>query len=541
MSELRKRWRRPRLSTQILLLQLAIIVLTVGVGVVVSIVEARKQLDDAAGRRSLVIARTVASIPEIARAFSLRHPERRIDPIAERIRKATDASFVVVADRRGIRYSHPVKAKIGKSLRDDPGEPVDPVLAGHEFVGVQSGSIGRSVRAKVPLRDARGRIIGLVSVGVLERNISGALRGNLPVILIPPILGLLLGVVGSVLLAARIKRQTFGLEPNEIATLLEQREAVLHGIREGTVATDAAGRVTLVNDEAKRLLSLGDDVLGKLLVDVVPAGHVREVVGGAIEGPDQIVLVDDRVLVANRMPISVRGRSVGAVVTLRDRTELEGLLRELERRTQPRRRAARAGARVHAPPPRDRGADRARPSRGGGRLRQAVVRSSIRRSWPRSSRASASRRCSRCCSARRPLHRSAGIELRVTDDAHLPEGYPDARELVTVVGNLIDNALDSLSSVGGGSIDVTIREENEGVIVCVRDSGPGVEPALVDEIFRDGFTTKIATGTGRRGLGLALVSQTVRRRPGGYVTVTNEGGALFTAFLPREREAVSAA
>jgi two-component system CitB family sensor kinase len=527
------------LSTRILLLQLAIIVLTVGVGVALSIVEARKQLDESAGRRSLVIARTVAAIPEIARAFRLRHPERTIDPIAERILKATDASFVVVADRRGIRYSHPVKSKIGKSLRDDPGEPVDTVLAGHEFVGVQSGSIGRSVRAKVPLRDARGRIIGLVSVGVLERNISGALRSDLPVLLIPPALGLGLGVIGSILLARRIKRQTFGLEPNEIATLLEQREAVLHGIREGTVATDAAGRVTLVNDEAKRLLSLGDDVLGKLLVDVVPPGHVRAVVGGAIEGPDQIVLVDDRVLVANRMPISVRGRDIGAVVTLRDRTELESLLRELN---DVRSLADALRAQEHEFTHRlhviaglielgrhEEAVGYVKESSG---VHQALVASIVESIGEPTLLA--------LLLGKAAVASERGIELRVTDDARLPEGYPDARELVTVVGNLIDNALDSLSRTGGGAIDVTIREENAGVIVCVRDSGPGVDPALVNEIFRDGFTTKIATGTGRRGLGLALVSQTVRRRPGGYVTVTNDGGALFTAFLPREREAVPA-
>src|SRR5213075_3482604 len=109
--------------------------------------------------------------------------------------------------------------------------------------------------------------------------------------------------------------------------------------------------------------------------------------------------------------------------------------------------------------------------------------------------------------------------------------YPDARALITVVGNLVDNALDSVA-VAGGSVDVTIRNEEDGVLVRVRDSGAGVDPGHVDEIFRDGFTTKIATGAGRRGLGLALVSQTVRSRPGGYVNVVNEGGALFTAFLP---------
>jgi two-component system CitB family sensor kinase len=125
-----------------------------------------------------------------------------------------------------------------------------------------------------------------------------------------------------------------------------------------------------------------------------------------------------------------------------------------------------------------------------------------------------------------------GIELRVSEDTRLPEDYSGARELVTVVGNLIDNALDSVASLGGGWIEVTIRDEETGVLVQVRDSGPGVPAEVVDEIFRDGFTTKVATGTGRRGLGLALVSQTVRRRAGGYVSVENDGGALFTAFLP---------
>ena len=134
--------RRPRLSTQILLLQLSIILLTVGAGFVVSVVEVRKQLDTSAGRRSLVIARTVAAVPEIARAFRYPHPARTIDPIAERIVRATSASFVVIADRRGIRYSHPNKAKIGQSLADDPGEPIGPILAGHDFVGVQKVTVG---------------------------------------------------------------------------------------------------------------------------------------------------------------------------------------------------------------------------------------------------------------------------------------------------------------------------------------------------------------------------------------------------------------
>src|SRR5262249_30094104 len=157
--------------------------------------------------------------------------------------------FVVVTDRAGVRYSHPDKRMIGKSLANDPGEPITPILAGHEFVGTETGSLGRSARAKVPLRDGSGRIVGMVSVGVLERNVSDELFSILPVLLIPAAIAVLLGAGGSALLARRVKRQTFGLEPKEIGGLFEQREAVLHGIREGTVTTDAEGRVTLANDE----------------------------------------------------------------------------------------------------------------------------------------------------------------------------------------------------------------------------------------------------------------------------------------------------
>src|SRR5712692_7507919 len=288
--------------------------------------------------------------------------------MAERIRHATGASFVVVANLQGIRYSHPDPAKIGKKLSTDPSIP----LTGGTYVGVQTGSLGKSVRAKVPIYGVGGEVIGLVSVGLLEKRVTAHLISDLPVILIPPALGLLLGVAGSFLLARRIKRQTFGLEPDEIATLLEHREAMLHGIREGAVAVDTRGHVTLVNDEAKRLLGLDSSAIGKHLAESVPSGRVRDVLLGTVDRPDQVVLVDDHVLVVNRMPVSVRGQEIGAVITLRDRTELEGLLRELDD-VRSLAEALRAGARVLASPPRARGTDRAGALRRRNSLHQEVL------------------------------------------------------------------------------------------------------------------------------------------------------------------------
>jgi two-component system, CitB family, sensor kinase len=528
------RWRRLRpLSTQILLLQVAIIVLTVTAGFAVSLWQARKQIDHQEGERSLAIARSVAAMPIVRDAFGRPHPERVIDPIAEQIRRRTHAAFIVVANRAGIRYSHPDKSKIGEKISTDPSV----ALSGKEFVGVQTGTLGRSVRAKTPIYGAGRRVIGLVSVGVLESAVTAKLLSDLPVILIPPLLGLALGVLGSVLLARRIKRQTFGLEPNEIAALLEQREAVLHGIREGTIATDRHGRVTLVNDEARRLLGLEGDVLGLELAEIVPAGHVREVMAGNVGEPDQVVLVDDHVLVVNRMPVSVRGKAIGAVVTLRDRTELESLMRELDE-VQSLADALRAqehefAHKLHVVAGlievgrHDEAVNFIKES---SLVHQALVGSILDRVGDPilvglllGKAAVASER---------------GVELRVADDTQIPDDTPDARDLVTVVANLVDNALDSVAGAGGGWIEVSIRADADGTLVRVHDSGPGVDPAIVDEIFRDGFTTKVATGAGRRGLGLALVSQTARKR-GGSVDVASEDGAVFSVYLPYERVAAA--
>jgi len=521
-----KVWRRPRLSTQILLLQVGILVITLGAGLAVSVVQARRQLDRQTGEHSLAIARAVASLDAIVQAFDDPHPERTINPIAEGIRKRVDAAFIVVANRDGIRYSHPDPGKIGERVSTDPSV----ALSGREYIGSQTGTLGRSVRAKVPLRDSTGRVIGLVSVGFLERTVAARLRADLPVILIPPALGLALGIFGAVLLARRIKRQTFGLEPEEIGALVEQREAMLHGIREGTLTTDLAGRITLANDEARRLLDLDDDVVGHDLTEIVPPGHVREVMAGNVGEPDQIVLVNDRVLVVNRMPVAVRGMEVGAVITLRDRTELEGLMRELN---DVRSLADALRAQEHEFSHRlhviaglmevGRHEDAIRFIQQESLVRQALVASLME--------SGADPVLVGLLLGKAAVASERGVELRVTEDSRLPGELAEARDVITVVGNLVDNALDSVAPAGSGSIEVTIREERNGIFVRVHDSGPGVDPGLVEEIFTDGFTTKVATGVGRRGLGLALVGGAVQRH-GGRIEVDNADGARFTVFLP---------
>jgi two-component system, CitB family, sensor kinase len=521
--------RRPHLSTQILLLQLGIIALTVGVGSAFTYLHAREDLDKRAGAESLAIARTVAANGRVVQALQRPAAASVIDPIAERIRRATGASFIVVADRRGVRMSHPNPALIGKSLLHDPGESPLPVLHGRTFVGVQAGSLGRSMRAKVPIRDSRGRVIGLVSVGVLERALRSELFASLPAILIPLFVALTLAILGAFLLARRVKRQTFGLEPDEIAALLEQREAMLHGVREGAITVDPAGRVTLLNDEAERLLGLDGSAVGRSLADVLPEGRVRDVLMGEVEGADEVVVVGERVLVANRMAVELRGRPIGAVVTLRDRTELDALVRELH---DVRSLADALRAQEHEFQHRlhvisglielGRHDDAVQEINRSSLLHQELAASLVERVGDPILAA--------LLLGKAAVASEHGVRLDV-HAAELPNEIDDVHALVAMLGNLIDNALESASDARGGHVDVSMHVEGGELVIAIHDSGPGVEPSLTEEIFRDGFTTKVARGGQRRGLGLALVSQEVRRR-NGTITVENVDGARFVVRLP---------
>jgi two-component system CitB family sensor kinase len=360
------------------------------------------------------------------------------------------------------------------------------------------------------------------------------------VILVPLLVALTLATLGAFLLARRVKRQTFGLEPDEIGVLLEQREAMLHGVREGTITLDLAGRITLINDQAQRLLELDADAVGRHMGDVVPVGRVHDVLTGRVSGRDQVIVFGERVLVANRMPVEVRGRPIGAVVTLRDRTELDALSRELH---DVRKLADALRAQEHDFQHRlhvisglielGRYDDAVQEINRSSLLHQELAASLVDRVGDPILAA--------LLLGKAAVASEYGVQLDV-QATELPKELEDVRALVAMLGNLIDNALESASTGGGGGhVDVALHVDAGELVIAVHDSGPGVDPALTEEIFRDGFTTKVAReGQHTRGLGLALVSQEVRRR-GGTIHVENRDGARFVVRLPlRSAEKVGA-
>ncbi|MFC1415498.1 ATP-binding protein [Streptacidiphilus cavernicola] len=542
-----------RLSTRILASQVAILAVTSVIGFVLFAWAQRAQLDREYEQRALSIAEVAAWDPQIRAGMADPAEGSLVQTAAERITAASKASYVVVIDLRGVRHSHPVAGLIGKRV----AEPIV-VLDGLGHVGIDQGATGRSANGKAPLRGPSGAIIGEVSVGIPENNVIGQLWRELPTFALYAGIALAVGCAASYALARRLKRSTFGLELEEIAGLLQDREAMLHGIREGVIAFDPRGNITVVNDEARRLLGI-DAALGLKPKDVLPEGRLRDVLDGTLPGTDLTVLTDRYCLVVNRMPVGLRGRELGAVVTVRDRTEMVGLLRELDS-VRGLTDALRAQQheftnRMHILAglldlgEHDAAFEYVMESAGA----EAALTESVRQRVGNPMMVG-------LIVAKSTVAAERGVGITLSEESQLGEEPPHLRGLLTIVGNLLDNAVDAAVSgaaataggamaggamAGSARVCLSLLETPSAITVRVADSGPGVAPENAEVIFEDGWSTRPDRGTARRGLGLALVKRLVQHH-GGTITVSNgaeaeagtgaetgaAAGAVFTVVLP---------
>ena len=533
---MRDKVRRRKLATQILTSQLTILIFTVVLGFALVIHEEGRQLDREYQQRALAIAHTVAGLPAIRDAMASGDRAGIVQGLAGQVRRDSGGAYVVVIDAAGIRHSHPTPTLVGQRIE----EPVV-ALDGQDHLSTDQGSLGPSANARVPLRSPTGQIIGEVSVGFLESTIAAEVWRESVLFGLFAALTLALGAAAAYLLARRLKRTTFGLELHEIASLLSEREAMLHGVREGVVTLDADDRVTLVNDEARRLLGLTGNVVGERLGDRIPDGRLREVLagrpagdppGGDVGDGGQIVLTDDYCLEVNRMPVRLGDHNM-AVVTLRDRTEVEGVLRELENmrglidalRAQGHEFSNRLHTLAGLLELGD--VDEALRFIAETEGTQAMLLESVRERI-------GSPMVAGLFLAKTTVAAERGVDLVLADESLLEDAGGYGKVLLTVIGNLLDNAIDAAATGPvPGRVILDVRQDGDGVRLTVSDTGPGIPDDLTEEIFRDGFSTKQPRRGVHRGLGLALVRRVVQHL-GGQITLTSgsNGGAAFTVTLP---------
>jgi two-component system, CitB family, sensor kinase len=536
-----------RLATQVLVLQIVVVALTLAIAFGMFAVFSHQRIRYEYGIRALDIARVLSDAPLVRTGVSgidaqpepLSAGELARGPlqaIAMEVQHRTDMLFVVITNDRGLRLAHPDVDQLGKRTSTDPST----ALAGHEEVLVETGTLGPSVTAKVPIfaPDSQ-RVVGELSVGVSTAAVHQQLWSNVRISAVLGTITLLLGAVGSLLLARRWRALTLGLRPTEMAELVRGQAAVLHGIGEGVVAADADWQTTFVNDEACRLLGI-DDQTGRPVADIGLTPRVLDVFRAADATPT-LANVDERIVVVSARPVDREGRNLGTVLVVRDRTDVESLTRQLDavqlmstalraQRHEFANRLHLLNGLLHAGHT-DEAATYVEELLGTGPLGSAIpgidaVRDPYLQAFLAAKAASA---------------REAGVTLAIGENTWVSGRLALPVDVTTVLGNLVDNAIDAARGAAGelNEVEVELLQENSTLFITVVDSGRGVQPDFVDQLFVEGTTTKPDSGIpGGRGIGLAL-SRQLSRGLGGELRLSSAGtpearlcGAEFIARLP---------
>ncbi|MFH8935209.1 SpoIIE family protein phosphatase [Streptomyces griseosporeus] len=308
---------------QVFLVQSVIVVLLVVAAVACIMLQAARDAVRQGRRESVVAAQSFASAPGVSLALRSPDPTAVLQPRAEQARKRAGMDFIVVMNTDGIRYTYPYPAEIGKKFVGTIG----PALEGRTVVEQAGGpplpaGKGTAIQAVVPVTDARGRIVGLVSAGITVTNVAQLWMPQLPIVLGVGAIMLVLAAAGTTVASRRLLRQTHGLAPAELAHLFEHHQAVLHSVREGVLITGEDGRLLLANEEAKRLLGLPADVQGRHVQELGLPEQMARVLASPEKVTDQVYLTHDRLLAVNKRPTFPEADTAGSVVTLRDTTEL---------------------------------------------------------------------------------------------------------------------------------------------------------------------------------------------------------------------------
>jgi two-component system, CitB family, sensor kinase len=512
-------------ARQILLLQVLMVVVVVAGAVALAYADARDTQIAGARDRALAVAVSVADTPQVRRALGTADPSASIQPFAERVRRDSHTDFVVVMSLHRIRYSHPDPAQIGgRFIGDLGGAP-----QGRPFTQEYTGTLGPSMRAVVPVyaAGAGSRVVALVSVGITMQRIQDALADRLPPIALASAVILAVGLLGAWLISRRLRRQTHGMGEGEITRMYEYYDAVLHAVREGLLLVDTEGRVQLVNREASRLLDLDDSVLGRPVAELGLPESLTRAVLSTDRRPDEIHLVDDAVLVVNVAPAQWQGREVGSVVTLRDHTEIQAVAGELDTvrglAESLRSQNHEAANRLHTV------VSLVEMGRTEDALDFATEELEVAQLLTdRVVGSVADPVVSALLLGKTAQAAERGVQLRLGDSTEVTGLPVEQRDAVTILGNLIDNAMDAVGEVAARVIVVDVTGSPTSLCVRVADSGAGLSTAAAEQVFERGWSTKTADGPVGRGLGLALVVQAVRKYDGHIEVGTSElGGAQF--------------
>jgi CitB family two-component system sensor histidine kinase MalK len=480
--------------------------------------------------KAVNVARMAAQTPLVIEALSGSENNQEVQQFTNRIKKSTDVEFVVLIDNNGIRKTHPDPSKIGKKFVG--GDEKD-VLRGREHISISKGTLGRSLRSFTPVFDSEDNQIGAVVVGISLQKVNDAVLKSRFNIYIGTVFGILTGIAGAILLARYIKKILFGLEPFAIAKVLKERNAILQSVREGIIAVDQSSTITLVNKAALKIFKkagINENPTGKKVTSYMPDSNLDRILETGKVELDKEQDLKDSVLLVNRVPVFVKDEIVGAVATFRDKTEIHLLAEQL------------SGVRLYAE------SLRAQSHEFMNKLH--VILGMVHMHYYDQLAAYISDLVDHreneigfiTKTVKDPVlagfligklsyAREAGAKLALSSDFQLPEPENAAitHELITIIGNLIDNAIEAVEKRSVKRIELKFDYADDILTIEVHDTGQGISDANLNHILLKGYTTKGED----RGIGLYLVKASLDKL-GGDLNISSKEGqeTTFVVYIP---------
>ncbi|WP_409290790.1 ATP-binding protein [Peribacillus sp. SCS-37] len=486
------------------------------------------------GAKALSVAETLSNMPSIQEAFFDKNPAAVIQPIAEKVREDVGAEFIVIGNRNEIRYSHPNPIMIGqKMVGGDNGQ----VFKGHSSITESTGTLGPSLRGKAPVFSG-GEVIGVVSVGYLQTDIKQELSKITRKIFIVNLIILAGGLLAALLISLNIKRAIFGLEPREIAWMYQEKHAILESIHEGIIAIDTLGKMTVVNETAHKILGIPNDIFlrGKKIEDVIENTHLLEVARSGRAEHDRELMIQGEVFLVNRIPIlDKKGVVIGAVASLRSKSELTSLLQEL---SHVKAYAEGLRAQTHEY------------SNKLYTLLGLIQLGSYKEAVEFISKeVDVTQGFIHFLITEIPDPIIAGFvlgkvslasELKISFTVDRSSSFKDVpasidrKSLVTIIGNLVNNAFEAAreNEKPEKQVSLFLTDLGRELIIEVEDNGKGIAEGDDNRIFQEGFSTK--SKNSNAGIGLSLVNEAVKSL-GGVITFSTEvgEGTIFTVAIPK--------
>ncbi len=505
--------RRMKLRTKMLLLSFILVSSSVIVSGLSMLYSISYSFEKEIRQRAIAISRTVAQLDEIRDYLGKEGGARIIQPVAERIRLATNVDYIVILDMNRIRYSHPSESRIGERFE---GGDEGAAFSELEYTSKAKGTLGYAIRAFVPIMDREGiHQVGVAVVGILAPTFESYLAEYQSNMLLSLVWGLSIGLIGSWIIANSVKKQTHQLEPFEIGRLLEERSAVMEAMDIGIISIDINGKVNFMNRVAEqytKVATLIDDAEDLTLSQLFSGTWLMDLNFVNQKIQNKPISIHGTMYLISSYPLHVHQDLVGSVVTIKSRSDAHQLAEEL---TGIKNLVGALRAQNHEYMNKLHSiAGLIQLDRTEEALNLMIDETSQEENLVQFLKDNIDDYAvSGLLLGKRSRARELGVTLRIDRSSYLSQIVDGFRagDLVSILGNLIDNAIEACQGQEKHVVCCLVQGDEHGLRIVVCDTGKGMSHDEQTKIFDYGYSSKAEEG---RGIGLALVKEIVEANQG---------------------------